>query len=54
MLVELDRGAELPLREQLERTLRDAIRTGRLKAGARLPSSRGLAAELGVSRGIVT
>jgi GntR family transcriptional regulator / MocR family aminotransferase len=40
--------------EQLERTLRDAIRDGRLSAGARLPSSRGLAAELGVSRGVVT
>jgi GntR family transcriptional regulator/MocR family aminotransferase len=52
--VELDRGAERPLHEQLERTLRDAIRAGRLKAGVRLPSSRGLAAELGVSRGIVT
>ena len=52
--MELNRGAELPLHEQLERALRDAIRGGRLKAGARLPSSRGLAAELGVSRGIVT
>ncbi len=40
--------------EQLERTLRDAIRSGRLPAGARLPSSRGLADELGVSRGVVT
>jgi GntR family transcriptional regulator / MocR family aminotransferase len=40
--------------EQLERTLRAAIRDGRLPAGTRLPSSRGLAAELGVSRGVVT
>lgn len=40
--------------EQLERTLREAIRDGRLPAGARLPSSRGLAAELGISRGVVT
>jgi len=40
--------------EQLERTLRDAIRDGRLHAGMRLPSSRGLAAELGVSRGVVS
>jgi GntR family transcriptional regulator / MocR family aminotransferase len=54
LLVELDRRGDLPLREQLERTLREAIRTGQLKAGARLPSSRGLAAELGVSRGVVT
>ncbi len=40
--------------EQLEHTLRDAIRDGRLQAGARLPSSRALAAELGISRGVVT
>jgi GntR family transcriptional regulator/MocR family aminotransferase len=54
LLVELDRHADLPLHEQLERTLRDAIRDGQLRAGAPLPSSRGLAAELGVSRGVVT
>jgi GntR family transcriptional regulator/MocR family aminotransferase len=54
VLVELDRAGGLPLHEQLERSLRSAIRTGRLQAGARLPSSRALAAELAVSRGIVT
>ncbi len=54
LLIEFDRGGDLPLREQLERTLRDAIRNGRLQAGALMPSSRGLAAELGVSRGVVT
>ena len=54
LLVELDRGAERPLYEQLERALRDAIRDGRLPAGARLPSSRALAAELGISRGVAT
>ena len=52
--MELDHRGELPLYEQLERTLRDAIRDGRLPAGARLPSSRGLAGELGLSRGVVT
>lgn len=52
--MELDRGGELPLHQQLERALREAIRDGRLPADARLPSSRGLAAELGVSRGVVT
>ncbi len=40
--------------EQLERTLREAIRDGRLPAGACLPSSRALAAELGISRGVIT
>lgn len=54
LLVELDRSSELPLHEQLERSLRQDIRHGRLLPGARLPSTRGLAAELGVSRGIVT
>jgi GntR family transcriptional regulator / MocR family aminotransferase len=54
LLVELDRHAEEPLYEQLEHWLRTAIRDGRLAAGARLPSSRGLGAELGVSRGVVT
>ncbi len=54
LLLELDRNGDEPLYEQLERTLRDAIRDGRLRAGAPLPSSRGLAAELGISRGVVT
>ena len=52
--MELERDGDVPLYEQLERTLRDAIRHGRLHASTRLPSSRGLAAELGISRGVVT
>jgi GntR family transcriptional regulator/MocR family aminotransferase len=47
----LDRGS--PLRAQLEHELRAAIRSGRLRAGARLPASRVLAKELEVSRGVV-
>ncbi|HEU4977429.1 MAG TPA: PLP-dependent aminotransferase family protein, partial [Solirubrobacteraceae bacterium] len=54
LLVEIDRDGEAPLHQQLERALRDAVRAGRLPAGTPLPSSRGLAAELGVSRGLVT
>jgi GntR family transcriptional regulator / MocR family aminotransferase len=54
LLLELDRAGEQPLYEQLERALRDAIRDGSLPAGTRLPSSRALAAELGMSRGVVT
>jgi GntR family transcriptional regulator/MocR family aminotransferase len=53
LLLRLDRGVAEPLRVQLERELRDAIRSGRLAAGERLPSSRVLAAELGISRGLV-
>jgi GntR family transcriptional regulator/MocR family aminotransferase len=54
LLVELDRDGELPLHEQIERSLREQIRSGRLLAGARVPSTRGLAEELGVSRGVVS
>jgi GntR family transcriptional regulator/MocR family aminotransferase len=54
LLVELDRGGEEPMYEQLERSLREAIRDGRLPAGSRLPSSRALAAELRISRGVIT
>ncbi len=42
------------LRAALERTLREAILDGALRPGVRLPSSRALAAELGVSRGVAT
>src|SRR5436190_14946669 len=53
LLVRLDRSAREPLRTQLEASLREAIRAGRLRAGERLPSSRELARELGISRGMV-
>jgi GntR family transcriptional regulator/MocR family aminotransferase len=53
LLLRLDRDSAQPLRSQLESGLRDAIRNGRLPAGERLPSSRELARELGVSRGLV-
>ncbi|MDQ3166074.1 MAG: PLP-dependent aminotransferase family protein [Actinomycetota bacterium] len=41
------------LRRQLRESIRDAIRGGRLPPGSRLPSSRALATDLGVSRGVV-
>ena len=53
LLLTLDREVAEPLRSQLERQVRDAIRTGRLGVGERLPSSRALATELGLSRGLV-
>jgi GntR family transcriptional regulator/MocR family aminotransferase len=52
-LIELDRGAGEPLYRQLARALRDAIRSGRLTPATRLPSSRVLAEDLGVSRRLV-
>jgi GntR family transcriptional regulator / MocR family aminotransferase len=53
LLLRLDRGSGQPLRSQLEGGLREAIRSGRLQGGERLPSSRELARELGTSRGLV-
>ncbi|MFG2383903.1 MocR-like pyridoxine biosynthesis transcription factor PdxR [Streptomyces avermitilis] len=38
----------------LQAALRTAVRSGRLAPGTRLPSSRALATDLGVSRGLVT
>lgn len=42
------------LRAGLTSALRDAVRTGRLAPGTRLPPSRSLATDLGVSRNTVT
>jgi len=53
LLLHLDRTRSQPLRSQLEQGVREAIRTGRLTPGERLPSSRELARQLGVSRGLV-
>ncbi|HXD53229.1 MAG TPA: PLP-dependent aminotransferase family protein [Solirubrobacteraceae bacterium] len=53
LLLELDRSAGRPLRAQIEDGLRDAVRSGRLAPESRLPPSRALAADLGVSRRLV-
>jgi GntR family transcriptional regulator/MocR family aminotransferase len=42
------------LRGSLRESLRDSIQAGRLRTGTRLPSSRRLAGDLGVSRGVVS
>jgi GntR family transcriptional regulator/MocR family aminotransferase len=54
VLVAVDTTDPSPLHEQLERSLRAAIRLGRLPAGSRLPSSRSLSGQLGISRGVVS
>jgi GntR family transcriptional regulator / MocR family aminotransferase len=53
LLVELDRASREPLRRQLEARLRASIENGSLRGGTRLPSSRSLAQQLAVSRGVV-
>src|ERR1700745_2254003 len=45
--------AHVPLHRQIETSIREAIRAGRLARGSSLPPSRMLAADLGVSRGVV-
>jgi GntR family transcriptional regulator/MocR family aminotransferase len=52
-IVVLDHDARTPLHRQIETSLRDSIRAGRLPRGSSLPPSRVLAADLGVSRGVV-
>ena len=42
------------VRAGLESALRGAVRDGRLRPGTRLPSSRALAADLGIARNTVT
>ncbi len=46
----LDRAGETPLHRQIFEGMRDAVLSGRVGAGERLPSSRALAAALGVGR----
>lgn len=50
MLLTLQRGGDIPLYQQLINQLRDAIRSGALPPGHRLPPVRELAAEYGLTR----
>jgi GntR family transcriptional regulator / MocR family aminotransferase len=50
-MIRLDRASTEPLQQQLYRQIRDELRSGSFGDGAsRLPSSRALAADLGISR----
>jgi GntR family transcriptional regulator / MocR family aminotransferase len=53
LLIELRRDSVIALHRQIEAAIRDGIRSGRLPLGSALPPTRALAAELGVSRGVV-
>jgi GntR family transcriptional regulator / MocR family aminotransferase len=53
LAIKLNRAKKIPLAAQIHAAIREAIDTGRLPSGARLPSWRDLAVQLGVSRGTV-
>ena len=53
LAMQLDRTSRVPLYRQLFAALRDAILGGSLDGGSRLPASRTLATELGISRNTV-
>jgi GntR family transcriptional regulator/MocR family aminotransferase len=53
LLLSVDHAGGGPLRAQVEEQLRVAMRGGVLTPGTALPSTRALARELGVSRGVV-
>jgi GntR family transcriptional regulator/MocR family aminotransferase len=48
--VPIEPGARLPVHEQIYRAIRDQVVAGHLSPNARLPSTRALSADLGVSR----
>src|SRR6266700_442591 len=49
-LIQLDRNNSQPLYRQICESLREAILSGRLAEGTRLPTERALAQELGLNR----
>jgi GntR family transcriptional regulator / MocR family aminotransferase len=53
LLLQLDRSQSAPVSRQLEEQMRGAIRSGALVADEQLPSTRVLAEDLGVSRGVI-
>ena len=53
LTLELDRSDGAPMGQRIQKALRTSIRSGRLRSGERLPSTRQLADQLGVSRGLV-
>jgi GntR family transcriptional regulator/MocR family aminotransferase len=53
LLVELQRETGVPLHQQLESGIRTRIRAGLLRADTVMPSTRALAQDLGLSRGVV-
>jgi GntR family transcriptional regulator / MocR family aminotransferase len=53
VLVHVQRDSRVALHRQIEASIRDGIRAGRLPRGTALPPTRLLARDLGISRGVV-
>lgn len=53
ILLRADLSGRGPIHDQIEYALREAVRSGRLRLGTPLPSTRVLARDLGVSRGVI-
>lgn len=53
ILLRADLSGRGPVHAQVEHALRRAVRSGRLRLGTPLPSTRVLARDLGVSRGVI-
>src|SRR5947209_2326267 len=53
LVIALDRNGGDALHRQIEASIRERIRSGALPGGVALPPTRALAAQLGVSRGVV-
>ena len=51
--ITLDRGSAVTMKRQICASLKDAVTSGKLKAGEAVPSTRALSAALGVSRNTV-
>lgn len=53
LLLRADMSGRSPVHTQVEHALREAVRSGRLRLGTPLPSTRVLSRDLGVSRGVI-
>jgi GntR family transcriptional regulator/MocR family aminotransferase len=51
--IEIDKGSTASIQQQLYDRIRAAIIEGRIQSGERVPSTRSLAAQLGIARGTI-
>jgi GntR family transcriptional regulator/MocR family aminotransferase len=51
--IEIDKGSSTSIQQQLYDRIRAAIIEGRMQSGERVPSTRSLAAQLGIARGTI-